>query len=302
MLSPMAWEPQKLNNCAPMSALMAMSYYGVNKTQEECASAMHPDPRNKNNFPPEIIDFLAKNGFKAVLVENGTLDTLRKFVANGIPVITQSYSKLHDDIGHYRVIRGYDLAKDIIIVNDSLIDHPAATVDSSLEDTLWKAFNRHFFPVYTAKQEPLVKAILGVDADPAANLQRALQAAESFYDKNPKDLDGLRNVGYMRAMTGNYAGAVDIWEKIVALGPIGRFLWYESWPFEAYNKVGKYQQALKWIDDTLKDAPIYSRAYYERGFANNALGNKTQAIKDLKQSLLYGFYQPSRDLLDKLGG
>ncbi|NWJ46329.1 MAG: C39 family peptidase [Chloroflexi bacterium] len=302
LLEPMSWESQKWNNCGPVSAMMVLSYYGIKKTQDECATALKPAEADKKVRPAELVDFLTTNGVKTLIVENGNLDTLRKLLSNGIPVITQSWLKPDDDIAHYRVIRGFDTTKGTFIVNDSMFDKASVSVENALEDTLWKAFDHRFLPVYTAKSEPLVKAILGVDFDSKTNLTRALAAAESFLDKNPRDLDGLRNAGYLRATSGNYEGALQIWDRIVALGPYGRFLWYQMWPLESLNKLGKYQQALKMTDEILQQAPVYSEAHYERAVALVALNRKDEAKKELKLSLLDGYYQPSRDLLDKLGG
>jgi tetratricopeptide (TPR) repeat protein len=299
-LEPMVWEAQKWNNCGPVSAMMVMSYYGINKTQDQCAAAIKGAEGDKKVRPDEIIGLLGQNGLKAFVVENGNFDLLRTFLSNNIPVITQSYFKLDEDIAHYRVMRGYDQAKGYLYVNDSMEQKGGTTVDYALEEKMWKAFNHRFMPVYKAKDEALVKAILGADADQQANYTRALATTESFLDKNPKDLDGLRNAGYMRYATANYKGALEIWDRIVKLGPVGRFVWYQMWPLESYNKVGRYQDALKLADETLSTAPVYTEARYERAVALLALNRKDEAVKELKHSLLDGYYQPTRDLLDKL--
>ncbi len=303
LLDPMAWEIQKWNNCAPMSALMAMSYFGVKKTQDECAAVLHPKSEDKNNSPAELADFISKNGLKTMVVENGSLDMVKKLLSNGVPVITQTYSKPNEDIGHWRVMRGYDNSKGVIILNDSLFDKPAVPIDNTVADDYWNAFDRRMLPVYNAKLEPVVRAILGLDAEAKTNLSRALAAAESNLDKKPKDINALRNVGYLRATSGDCKGALEVWDRIVALGPIGRFLWYQLWPVECSNKVGNYSQVMKLTDGTLEKATVYAEARYERAVAMLALKSPVEEVKkELKRSLLDGFYQPTRDLLDKLGG
>jgi hypothetical protein len=303
LLDPMAWEIQKWNNCAPMSALMAMSYFGVKKTQEECAAVLHPKSEDKNTSPAEIVDFISKNGLKTMVVENGSLDMVKKLLSNGVPVITQTFSHPNEDIGHYRVMRGYDNGKGIIILNDALMDRPAVPIDNALADDFWNAFDHRMLPVYNAKLEPVVKAILGLDAESKTNLSRALAAAESNLDKKPKDINALRNAGYLRATSGDCKGALEVWDRIVALGPISRFLWYQLWPVECSNKMGNYQQVMKLTDGILEKATVYSEARYERAVAMLALKSPVDEVKkELKHSLLDGFYQPTRDLLDKLGG
>ena len=303
LLDPMAWESQKWNNCAPMSALMAMSYFGVKKTQAECAAVLHPIAEDKNTSPAEIVDFITKNGLKTMVVENGSVDTVKKLLSNGIPVITQTFSHPNEDVGHWRVMRGYDTSKGTIILNDALMDRPAVPIDNATADDFWNAFDHRMLPVYTAKLEPMVKAILGLDADNKTNLSRAIAAAESNLDKKPRDINALRNAGYLRATSGDCKGALEIWNRVVALGPISRFLWYQLWPVECSNKVGNYQQTMTLTEGILEKATVYSEARYERAVAMLALKSPVDEVKkELKHSLLDGFYQPARDLLDKLGG
>ncbi len=309
LLEPMSWESQTWNNCAPMSALMALSYYGVKLTQEQCGKALRPNSGDKHVQPEELISFVQKQGFKIVMRENGTLDKIKALLSAGVPVITQQWLHEGDDIGHYRVARGYDTNSGIIIFNDSMDRHPNTSVTNSLQDKLWKGYDRRYFPVYKAAQEATVMAILADDADPTLNYNRALAAAKTYSETSPKDIDGWRNLGYLYYAGNDCKSALNVWEqhltKMLASsdnGPYNRFLWYQLWPLECYNKLGNYQQVIKIAPNEIEKTKVYAEARYEYAYALVNTGRKDEAIAQLKLALLDDpNYGPTNDLLAKLG-
>ncbi len=309
LLSPMYWEPQTWNNCAPMSIIFALSYYGVKLTQKDMGHAMRPNDGDKHVTPEELVAAIQQQGFKTVARENGNLDTLRKFLSAGIPVITQQWLHDPDDIGHYRVARGYDLSKNTFIYNDSMDRHAETVVPADLEDKLWKGFDRRYFPVYTAAQEPLVMAMLAGDADPAANMQNALTAARQATESKPQDIDAWRNLGYLDYAMGDYKAAIGVWEQHLTKmltpsdnGPYNRFLWYQLWPVESYNKLGNYQQVLKMAPNEIDHAKVFAEARYEYAIALMNTNQRDAAINQLKTSLTDDSnFKPGRAMLAKLG-
>ncbi len=70
-----------------------------------------------------------------------------------------------------------------------------------------------------------------------------------------------------------------------------------------YYKTQAYQKTLDFIDKGLKNAPYRSSYWSDRAYVNNALGNHTEAINDLKKAITYN---PNafdvRDRLDILVG
>jgi tetratricopeptide (TPR) repeat protein len=309
LLEPMSWKAQTWNNCAPMSAVMSLSYYGVTLTEEQCAKALRPNPTDKHVRPEELVAFIQKQGFKTVERENGTLDILRALLSAGIPVITQQWLQENDDIGHYRVARGYDLSKGILIFNDSMDRHPNTQVTNEEQEKLWKGYDHRYFPVYTAAQEATVMAILGEDANAQANMNRAMTAARKYVDANPKDIDGWRNYGYLQFAMGDYKGAINTWEQQITKmlkssenGPYNRFLWYQLWPMESYNKLGNYQKVIQMAPNEIEKTKGYAEARYEYAYALNQTGRKDEAIAQLKKGLIDDpNYSPINDLLAKLG-
>ncbi len=310
ILSPMAWEAQTWNNCAPVSALMTLSYYGITLTQAQCGDALRPNKGDKHVQPQELENFInGQPGIKTFVRENGTLDTLRLLLSNGIPVITQQWLHLDDNIGHYRVVRGYDTAKNILIFNDSMADRAGIEVPSDFQDKLWKGYDRRYFPVFTPTTESLVLAILGPDANVEENYGRALNAAQDYATKNPKDIDAWRNLGFLQYQGNNCKEALNSWSKLTTMlapgpdGPYNKFLWYQLWPVECNNRLGNFQTTLKLVQPAIDSTKVYAEARYEKAVALAALNRKEEAKVELKLALLDDVnYAPTRILLDKLGG
>jgi len=309
VLEPMTWLAQTWNNCAPDSAVMALSYYGVTLTEAQCMAALRPNAGDKHVEPEELAAFIQSKGFKTMIRENGTLDILRQFLSAGIPVITQQWLHEGDDIGHYRVIRGYDTATNTLIFNDSMDRKAKTVVGVDLQTTLWKGYDNRYFPVYTATEEPTVMAILGADATPQANMDRALSAAAKYTEANPGDIDGWRNLGYLRSVNGDCQGAIDVWEQHLTKmlkpsenGPYNRFLWYQLWPVRCYNKLGNYQAVIKIAPNEIEKAKVFAEARYEYAIALMNTNKKQDAIAQLKMALLDDQnWQAPTQLLEKLG-
>ena len=93
---------------------MALSYFGINETQQTLGQALRPfqNPQGDNDDKSVTLDELAKKaeGYRLLTYHRpaGDIEKLKLFIANDMPVITRTWLKLNDDIGHYRLIRGYD--------------------------------------------------------------------------------------------------------------------------------------------------------------------------------------------------
>lgn len=309
LLEPMKWEGQTWNNCGPVSAMMALSYHGVNLTQEQCRQSLRPNAGDKSVSGPELISFIRGKGLNAIVRENGTFDILRALVSNGIPVITQQWLKEGDDIAHWRVLRGYNLTTNTFTFNDSYSQGPNTIVSMAEQAKIWRAFNWRYIPVYSDKQEALVKQILDNEFDEKVNLQLSLEETNANALAKPNDIDMWRNLGYVRYATGDCEGALKVWEQHITKllkpsdnGPYNRFLWYQIWPVECYSKLGKYDQVLKIAPNEIEKTKVFAQMRYHYAVALLNTGRRDDAIAQLKKAVLDDQnYRPSYDLLEKLG-
>src|SRR4030042_5780292 len=104
---------QTFNNCGPATLSMILSYLDINVSQQTLGPSLRPyqNPRGDNDDKSVTLQELATEAQKYNLLPyhrpNGNIQILKQFIANGIPVITRTLTKPTEDIGHFRLVRGY---------------------------------------------------------------------------------------------------------------------------------------------------------------------------------------------------
>src|SRR5437867_5950459 len=115
LLQPMQHEFETWNNCAPVTAEMVLSYYGISKRQTEIAPVLRPHAKNFSVRMDQIAAYLAQFGLEGQPLIGGTLPKLKALISNNIPVVVEDQLSLQDDYGHFRVARGFDDAASVVI-------------------------------------------------------------------------------------------------------------------------------------------------------------------------------------------
>ena len=115
---------QSLNNCGPAAVVMALSTLGVDANQEAARLALRgPDVRR--GMGPQGVGPWVKENFdlRSTWRNGGTIDTIKALVANGFaPMVTQwMQDPWVSRVAHWRTVRGYDDAKGVFYVNDSML-------------------------------------------------------------------------------------------------------------------------------------------------------------------------------------
>lgn len=290
LLEPMLHDWQKLNNCAPTTVAMALSYYDVLVTQFDAAPVLKGGPNDKNVSPTEMVPYLHDQGFGARLAVNGDIETLEQLINHGIPVIVEQWLDRPGEplTGHYRLVRGFDQTAAEIIVNDSY-SGPKLHFSYAEFDRLWRAFNRVYIPVYLPDQETTVRAILGPDWDTASMYRRAAERASAEIEADA-DVYAWFNLGTSLLQLGEYDAAATAYDQAISIGLPSRMLWYQFGPLEAYNQTGRYEDVLE------VSAPLTGLAleelHYQRGVAFEGLGQRNMAVAE---------YQRAADLNPNLG-
>ena len=82
---------QKPSMCGPASLKMVADYYGVLASEDELAK-IAGSTLEKGTTVKGIIRAAKKIGFNVFVKEDGTIDDLKYFVDNGIPVIVRWFS------------------------------------------------------------------------------------------------------------------------------------------------------------------------------------------------------------------
>ncbi len=314
-LSGIRHEYQSFNNCGPANLAMALSYWGWQGDQRDTAAVLRPGEYDKNVMPAEMVAFVEENtDLKAVARVGGDLETIKRFIAAGFPVlIEKGYDPEHDDwMGHYLTINAYDDTQRLFTVQNSLIMPDFPLPYQTMEER-WRDFNSVYLIVYPPEREAEVMAILGSQADETRNYEAAAErASQETGELSGRDLYfAWFNLGSDLVALEDYAGAAQAFDSAFAVYPTipederpWRVMWYRIEPYAAYYHTGRYQDVVNLANNTFFALGEYTleESFYWRGLANQALGDLNVATFDLRKALeLNPNFTPAREALRELG-
>lgn len=284
---------QTFNNCGPASLSMAMSYFGVNVTQDELREQMRPynNPAggvdDKSVFAPEFIEYAEKYGLQGIARPNGTPELLKKLIANDIPVVLRTWLHPDEDIGHFRVVRGYDDARGVFIQDDSY-EGRNLTYSYDMFEEMWKPFNYGYILIYPKEKEPVVQAVLGEEMDEGKAYINAKERAEKGVAANPDSAYDLFNLSTSYFHLGDAQKSVEFYEKAQNAVLPARMLWYQYEPLEAYLQVGDYERVFSLTDWIItNNNTAFSEMYILRGKAYQGQGNMHAARSEFEKAVYY---------------
>jgi tetratricopeptide (TPR) repeat protein len=290
---------------------MNLSYFGLRTPQADVAASLRPNKEDKNVSPAELASFARGQGLSALARVNGDADRLRRLLAIGVPVLVETWHepKPNDGMGHYRLLTGYDDAKQVWIAYDSYdakgVDpnkpYAGILIPYSELDPLWKVFNRQYVVIYNQAPAAQVQGILGDDVDDEAMWRRAGEAARTAVEQNPADAFAWFNLGSALTALGRPAEAVQAYDKARQIGLPWRMFWYQFGPFQAYYEAGRYEEVIALANSTVRTARYVEELYYWRGLAQQALGKTAEARRSFQQALeMNKNYAPAADALAAL--
>ncbi|HFE67664.1 MAG TPA: hypothetical protein ENJ93_10430, partial [Chloroflexi bacterium] len=173
-------EFQEWNNCGPATLAMTLSVFDLNLTQKDTAPILKPNPEDRNVSPHEMAAFVnERTDFQALVRVNGQADTVKRLVANGIPVILEIGIEPPGEFrwmgwyGHYMLVVAYDDAQEQFWIYDSWLGTSEVPLENAGPDGRiltyealerdWPHFNRNYIAVYRPDQAQLVADIIGPD-------------------------------------------------------------------------------------------------------------------------------------------
>jgi len=276
---------QTWNNCGPATISMALSAFGDAGDQAEAARFLKPDPDDKNVGPEELADYARRRGLAAVVRVNGTVDGLKVLLAQGFPVIVETWfiPDPGDEMGHYRVLTGYDDAAGEFTAMDSYAG-PQIRLTYDELDELWRVFNRSYVVVYPRIRADEIGALLGPDVADEAMFAAAAERARAELAARP-DAFGWFNLGSSLVGLGDLPAAAEAFDEARALGLPWRMLWYQFGPFEAYAAVGRWADVVALADANLANAENLEESHYWLGRARKAAGDLEGARRSWERAL-----------------
>ncbi len=293
---------QSWNNCGPATLAMALTYFGLNITQDDTAAVLKPDPEDRNVSPDEMAAYVnEQTSYTAISRVDGTREILRRLVANDMPVIIEIGIEPPGEYrwmgwyGHYLLLVAYDDDQEQFWVYDSWFGtseeplqnaHPDGRILSYEElDEYWLHFNRNYIVLSQQQQAELLASILGEEMDDSEMWQNALETVQSETATDRDNAFLWFNLGTIYNGLGQYEEAATAFDQARAIGLPWRMLWYQFGPYEAYYKTGRYEDVLLLSDVTLKDRPYFEESFYYKGLALAALGDEQAARESLEEAV-----------------
>ena len=298
---------QTFNNCGPATLSMMLSYYGTNVSQKEVGEAMRPYQQPKGNnddktiFPEEMVSYAKKYGYFGLSRPNGTIYLLKKFTTNGIPVIVRTWLHTYDDIGHFRIVTGFD-DKNKVIIQDDSYEAQGKKIPYEEFNKLWQPFNYGYIVIYQKSKQGAVEEILGPDYEEKTAWQAAQKRALTELNLNNGSIYSGFNLSVSLYYLGEYRQAIEEFEKIENQLP-RRMLWYQLEPILAYQKLGSYDRVLSLTEKILNDNNrAFSELYQIRGEVYFAVGDKIKAKEEFEKAIFYNKnFLPAQRSIQELG-
>ena len=282
---------QTFNNCGPATLSMILSWLGTNVSQKELGDQMRPyqiasgDNDDKTIFTYEFVDWAKKYGFETVGRVNGDIKLLKTFTANGIQVVVKTWLKPNEDIGHFRIVRGFDEGKKIIIQDDSY-DGPNKRISYYDFLSMWQSFNYAYIIVFPDDKKDLVEEIME-EVDEETAWRNALARAQKEAEIDPENVYPWFNMSSSYYHLGEYQKSIEAFEKVETRLP-KRMLWYQIEPIQAYKELGNYDRVFEITDRLLNGGNrAFSELYQIRGEIYLSQGNKDAAKREFELALAY---------------
>ena len=331
MLEGVKYEHQhgRLNYCGPANFSMALTYWGWDGNRDVIGKAVKPTDEDKNVMPYELQDFILDNvpGMSSIVRYGGDIETLKRLVAAGFPVVAEKgiyetdVNGKYSWMGHYAFVTGYDDTQDFIIYQDTYQppgSEPGANrkIHTSTFMEGWRAFNYVFVVVYPGEKEGEVLNLLGPYADDQWASQHALSVAQSE-SQTLSDIDRFFawfNVGTSHVALFQYADAAIAYDYAFniyadlntneSVRPY-RMMWYQTGPYKAYYYTNRFADVINLADTTLNDTiaePVLEESLYWRGMAYYMAGKTDLAVSDYRAALsVHPNWIPATQAMQDLG-
>jgi hypothetical protein len=235
---------QSLNNCGPAAVVMALSTLGVDVNQETARLALRGEDVRRGMGPQGVGPWVKENwDLRSMWRNNGTNEILKTLVANGFaPMVTQWMQEPSiSRVSHWRTVRGYDDARGVFYVNDSMLGNRVALSYDFFKRN-WQSFSYRYMVIYKPEDEKLLKAIIG-------DQWNDMIMRKSLYERNKADAHAMNTnfawlaYGEAAYSFGMFEEAVMAFEKGLAMGSSqGVFGLRNSYP-QALRALGRQQEA-----------------------------------------------------------
>jgi tetratricopeptide (TPR) repeat protein len=263
------YKQNQRNYCGPAVLSMVLNYWDKDKvfTQEEISSNIF-DASVEITNNSEMVFYPYDKNFR-VLSFNGDIEQLKSLVRENIPVII--LQRVVDKIvnkGHYRVVVGYDDAKNVMILNDPWFGDKLS-MSYKLFSELWafgKELNKkNWALVILPKEKEYVLDKLAIKESAVTyhnvatalysrkRIPEAIREWQKAIEISPQEITFYYCISYAYIQQENYDEAIRYGKLAVELDDNNSFA-YDTLGWAYYNK-GMLQEALKELEKAIQISP-----------------------------------------------
>ena len=299
ILTPHPFDPKKdlqgWNNCGPATLALALRYWGWQGDQNTVAGVIKPNDQDRNVNIEELAVYAQQYaGLQAVYRVAGDLETLKRFISAGYPVIVETSFTLTESFwpgddrwsSHFVLLTGYDdslaafTAQDVFLGPDTSIAYAKL-----LED--WQSFNYLYMVLFPSGDETVVANLFGSDWSAETNWQKATSLNLSVTNVQPKNAFAWFNLGASLTALGQYDQAWQAFATARQLGLPQRMFRYQFSIFEAAYETGHTSDLLALTAYALEMTPNSEEAFYWQGEAYLSLQQYPQARQSFVTALSF---------------
>jgi tetratricopeptide (TPR) repeat protein len=286
-----AWEKQDWNNCGPATLALAMRYFGWDGDQFDISDLLKPDRGDKNVNVEELAYYVRTRAgwLNAEYRVGGNLETLKRFLAAGYPVVVEKSFVMAETEGggwaaHYVLLTGYDDALRQFMTQDTYHGADMRVSYEELEER-WHAFNHVYMVIFPAEDSQAIADLTGDESDPAVNRERALGLSQAEVAAHAEDAYAWFNLGSNLTYFERYAEAAQAFDSALRLGLPWRFTRYQFGLYIAYFHQGRFEDVIDLATATLYRTSKSEEAMLWRGWARFGLGDLRGALEDFNAAL-----------------
>jgi len=287
-------DKQDWNNCGPATLALYLRYFGWKGDQFDISEVIKPTRDDRNVNVDELVYYVrTRSGWlNAEFRVGGDLDTLKKLLAAGFPVMIEETFKTDrqywpdDDrwAGHYLLVTGYDDAAQQFTVHDSEIG-PNQKIAYAELDKNWQSFNYVYIMAFPSEMQPTLESVLGENWDVETNRQKALEASEKETQSDRDNAYVWFNYGTNLTYFERYNEAAAAYDTARTIGLPARMLRYQFGPFISYFHSMRTDDLIALTKYALEITRTSEEAMLWRGWGFYRQGDNADALNLFRAAL-----------------
>ena len=275
-----AWRGQTWNNCGPANLALVMNYWGWKGNQFDIEKTVRPNPNDPHVSIEELAEFARSAGFGVHSLDDAKMIDLKSAMTLGTPVIVPTWhvDSKEEQMGHYRILYGYDDETELIFIRDTL-EGPYTHLTYEDFQCLWAVLGSQLL-IITSETDPVmdqewINAPINPSFAPLGSNQPNIEQLEAL----------MHFSNGMRALTSeDFKKAVTLFNLSRTQHLPWRIWWYRPEALEAYIKLDLFDSVLDIANYALRPYPYSEELFYWKALALDRMGKKDLALENLQTS------------------